>query len=514
MTQKKQYSLSILLIFILNGCAVFKPQVPPETDAFKSIVPREFRAVWVATVANIDWPSKPGLPVEKQKQEALAILDTVQKLNMNAVVFQVRPHCDAFYQSNLEPWSYYLTGTQGQAPNPFYDPLKFWIEEAHKRGLELHAWFNPYRAHHPKGGEVSKVSVVNTRPEIVKKLEKGYYWLDPAKKETQDYSFNVVMDVLRRYDVDGIHFDDYFYPYPSYNNNKNFPDEDTWQAYLQAGGTLSRKDWRRNAVNTFIQKLYREIKKEKPWVKFGLSPFGLYRPGQPPSISGFDQYDVLYADARLWLNEGWLDYFTPQLYWPINQIKQSFPVLLGWWTRENKRGRHVWPGLYAGKMKGAEGVDELTNEIMISRGFVPEGAGQVLFSMKAFMDTSAVLNMALLNGPYHKQALVPASPWLGKNNISAPEVQSSLQKDTLFIKRSVSAYDNLFKWIIYFQYGTEKKYHILNRSQIKFKIPLYPKKDENGKSDKLRQVSVSAVNRNENESSREVIYLEKSEGDK
>ncbi len=514
MTKKKQYSILILLIIFLNSCAVFKPQIPPQTDAFTSTVPREFRAVWVATVANIDWPSTPGLPVEMQKQEALAILDTVLKLNMNAVIFQVRPHCDAFYKSNLEPWSYYLTGTQGQAPEPFYDPLKFWIEEAHKRGLELHAWFNPYRAHHPKGGEVSTVSVVKTKPELVKKLENGYYWLDPAKKETQDYSFNVVMDVLRRYDVDGIHFDDYFYPYPSYNNNKDFPDEDSWQTYQQAGGTLSRKDWRRNAVTSFIRRVYTAIKKEKPQVKFGLSPFGIYRPHHPESILGFDQFDVLYADARLWLNEGLVDYWTPQLYWPVNKIPQSFPVLLGWWTRENKKGRHVWPGLYAGKMKGTAGIDELINEIMISRGFVPEGAGQVSFSMKAFMDTSAALNMALLNGPYRKQALVPASPWLGKKNIAAPEVQSSLNKDTLFIKRSVSANDNLFKWIIYFQYGKEKKYHILNRSQNKFKIPLYLKEEKDENADKLIQVSVSAVNRSENESSRKVLYLEKNESNK
>lgn len=509
MTKKKQYSILILLIIFLNSCAVFKPQPLPKTDILSNMVPREFRAVWVATVANIDWPSTPGLAVNQQKQEAIAILDTVQKLNMNAVIFQIRPHCDAFYQSNLEPWSYYLTGTQGKAPEPFYDPLKFWIKEAHKRGLELHAWFNPYRAHHPKSGEASKVSVVKTKPEIVKKLKNGYYWLDPAKKETQDYSFNVVMDVLRRYDVDGIHFDDYFYPYPSYNNNKDFPDGDSWQAYRQEGGSLSRKNWRRNAVNTFIQRLYQGIKKEKPWVKFGISPFGLYRPGLPPSISGFDQYDVLYADARLWLNEGWLDYFTPQLYWPINQIKQSFPVLLGWWTRENNKGRHVWPGMYAGKMKGAEGTDELINEIMISRGFVPEGAGQVFFSMKAFMDTSAILNTALLNGPYREPALVPASPWLGKKNIAAPDVHSFLKNDTLFIKRPISANDNFFKWIIYFQYGKEKKYHILNRSQVKFKIPLYLKREENGEANKLIRVSVSAVNRCENESNRKVIYIEK-----
>ncbi len=242
MLNKKNIPLLFLLLVLIFGCALLKPTRPPEHLEMFPAAEREFRAVWVATVANIDWPSVPGLTTEQQQQEAIAILDTVKKLNLNAVIFQVRPQCDAFYSSELEPWSYYLSGQQGVAPNPFYDPLEFWITEAHKRGLELHAWFNPYRAHHPKGGEVSEYSIVKTRPELVKKLENGYYWLDPAKQGTQDHSFAVVMDVVRRYDIDGVHFDDYFYPYPSYNGNKDFPDDDTWNEYKRAGGKLKRKE--------------------------------------------------------------------------------------------------------------------------------------------------------------------------------------------------------------------------------------------------------------------------------
>ena len=248
------FSILMWIFILLSGCATFKPTLIKKDETQKiPAAQREFRAAWVATVDNIDWPSQPGLSTEEQQREALAILDTVQKLNMNAVVFQVRPQCDAFYQSDLEPWSYYLTGEQGKGPEPFYDPLAFWVEEAHKRGLELHAWFNPYRAHHPKGGEVSSHSIVHRRPDLVKKLNHGYYWLDPVKKGTQEHSIAVVMDVVKRYNIDGVHFDDYFYPYPSYNDGMDFPDQDSWDAYKQDGGTLNRKDWRREGVNKFIK---------------------------------------------------------------------------------------------------------------------------------------------------------------------------------------------------------------------------------------------------------------------
>src|SRR5690606_13798634 len=236
-------------------------------------IPREFRAAWVATVANINWPSKPGLPVEEQKKEAISLLDSLVSLNFNAVIFQVRPQADALYYSELEPWSYYLTKKQGQAPVPFYDPLEFWIEEAHARGMELHAWLNPYRAHHTSSGKLDSASIVHKMPESVMKLEQGYWWFDPSLKSTQAHSLEVVKDIVRRYDVDGIHFDDYFYPYDSYHGGKDFPDDDSWAVYTANGGTLSRGDWRRESVNTFIKDVYKEIKAIKKDVKFGLSPF-------------------------------------------------------------------------------------------------------------------------------------------------------------------------------------------------------------------------------------------------
>ena len=252
MRHKPLNALALLALFLSAGCALL--QGPPmDRDADIPSIEREFRAVWVATVANIDWPSEPGLNSETQQAEAIALLDTAAQMGLNAVVFQVRPQSDALYASRIEPWSYYLSGEQGRAPEPYYDPLAFWIDEAHARGLELHAWFNPYRAHHPKGGAVGPRSIVNKRADLALQLgEEGYWWLDPGKEGTQDHAFAVVMDVLRRYDVDGIHFDDYFYPYPA-ANRAPFPDEASWKTFQ---GDMDRKDWRRMHINNFIKRLH------------------------------------------------------------------------------------------------------------------------------------------------------------------------------------------------------------------------------------------------------------------
>ncbi|MFC2085284.1 exo-beta-N-acetylmuramidase NamZ domain-containing protein, partial [Bacteroidota bacterium] len=435
-------------------------------------VQREFRAAWIATVANINWPSKPGLSTDEQKLEATKLLDLLYKHNFNAVVFQVRPQCDAFYKSNLEPWSYYLTGEQGKAPDPYYDPLEFWIEEAHSRGLELHVWLNPYRAHHVSGGEVTEASVVKKHPELVVKLKSGYWWLDPSKSGTQDHSVNVVLDIVRRYNIDGVHFDDYFYPYPSYNDNEDFPDNDSWEEYKLSGGNLLRSDWRRESVNMFIKRLYGEIKKEKAYVKFGLSPFGIWRPHYPESILGFDQYDKLYADAKLWLNEGWIDYWTPQLYWTINQIPQSYPVLLGWWIGENKKNRHFWPGINIGRRRGEKGIDETINQIMITRGMLPENPGNVHWSIGSLVNNEDLVD-AIFEGPYKKQALVPSSPWLDNQAPQEPIVNISEKADSLEIFWSHNNETDIYHWVVYFEHGDSWDYKILNRYDRSISLPAF-----------------------------------------
>jgi uncharacterized lipoprotein YddW (UPF0748 family) len=472
-------------IFIFGGCTEFSSHKhDPSIEIPRP--QREFRAAWVATVSNINWPRKPGLSGEEQKQHAISILDTLHACRFNAVILQVRPQCDALYPSTLEPWSQFLTGKQGQPPEPFYDPLKFWIEQAHDRGLELHAWFNPYRAHTGKE-EPSEKSVVKTHPELTKRLANGLYWLDPSLKQTQDYSWNVVMDVVRRYDVDGIHFDDYFYPYPSYNDDKDFPDDDSWQAYQLSGGRLSRNDWRRHSVDTFIKRIYTGIKKEKPYVKFGVSPFGIWRPGYPESISGLDQYNVLYADAKLWLNKGWVDYYTPQLYWPIEKIPQSFPVLLGWWSTQNYRQRHLWPGI-----RVSHGPTECINQIMITRGMQTNNPGVVHWHVGILEKEDGQLAKALQDGPYTTEALPPASPWLDNKAPARPQAELTGKN---YIRFWHPDSNDVFRWVIYVNKGEKWQYHLLNRNARNFTVPSEPP----------CRVGVSAVDRTGNES--EIVFV-------
>lgn len=382
-------------------------------------VQREFRAVWVATVDNIDWPSRRDLSALEQQAELIAIMDRASLLNLNAIVFQVRPAGDALYASELEPWSEYLTGAMGRPPVPFYDPLEFAIEQAHLRGMELHAWFNPYRARHPSArSPVSDDHLSRTRPDLVHRYGR-HLWMDPSEPEVRERTTQVILDVVRRYDVDGIHLDDYFYPYVENNAAGRpipFPDDASWARYVAGGGELSRGDFRRNSVDGLIRGLYGAIKAEKPWVKFGISPFGYWRPGHPAGVgTTFDPYSSIYADARKWILNGWVDYFTPQLYWPISRPDLSYPILLGWWTEQNPFGRHIWPGNFTSRVISAEPrpwrAREIIDQIYVTRG-QPGASGNVHFSMKALMVSPDSLVSALLDGPYAAPALIPASPWL------------------------------------------------------------------------------------------------------
>ncbi len=427
--QKSAFVLltALLIALVAPASTIYTPAVitPPPLPG------REFRAAWVATVANIDWPSKPGLPVEQQKAELLAILDHAAKLNLNAVILQVRPACDAMYASQIEPWSYYLTGAMGKAPVPFYDPLAFAVEEAHKRKLELHAWFNPYRAgilaskSVPSANHISK-----THPNLVRKYG-GFLWLDPGEKEVQDHSLKVVMDVVKRYDIDGIHFDDYFYPYKELDAQKqemDFPDEASWKRY-GVKGKLNREDWRRENVNAFMHRVYDSIKAEKPWVKFGISPFGIWQPGYPQQIKGFNSYAKLYCDSRKWLANGWLDYCSPQLYWSINFPDTSFPALLKWWLHENPKHRNIWPGLNSDKIGRKSKIeepwkaDEIVNQINIARREGGSAAGVIQWSIKALMQDRGGLTTTLANGIYAEPALVPASAWLESRSPGKPRLR-------------------------------------------------------------------------------------------
>lgn len=500
----KLFSYLLIGLLFLQACTSTRQAVTAQTPPAAPKAATEFRAAWVATVANINWPSKPGLTTQQQQQEAIALLDYLKTHNFNAVIFQVRPQADALYKSNLEPWSYYLTGVQGKAPDPYYDPLEFWTKEAHDRGLEMHVWLNPYRSHHVQGGPVTDSSLVKRKPELMVFLKQGYWWFDPAKKGTQDHSAAVVMDIVRRYDIDAVHFDDYFYPYPDYNNFEDFPDNDSWEEYKKNGGKLSRGDWRRDAVNQFIQRVYKEIKAEKKHVKFGLSPFAVWRPGHPPSIQGFDQYDRLYADAKLWLNKGWIDYFAPQLYQPINRIPLSFPVLLGWWAGENLKERHLWPGINVGRDTAFRTVNETLSQIMISRGMLPKSNGVIHWSISSVMKNTN-LSKALLAGHYSKPALVPASPWLDNKAPEMPSATTENRNDSvLTVRWTHPNQGDVFRWVVYYQMGNTWNYHILNRNDRSYDV----KRTEGAPGStqqKLTRLSITAVDRMGNESARREI---------
>ncbi len=396
------------------------------SEAAPPPIARELRAVWVATVENMDWPSRKGLSTAAQQQELVAMLDKLVELRMNAIVFQVRPAADALYQSSIEPWSDVLTGQMGRAPSPYYDPLAFAIDEAHKRGIEFHAWINPYRAKHPSTHGVAPDHVSRTHPELVRTYG-PYLWLDPGDPAVRALSERVVFDLVRRYDIDALHMDDYFYPYPEVRHHREipFPDDATWQRYRREGGTLSRDDWRRENVNLLVKELHEGVHAIKPWVRFGISPFGIWRPGHPASVRGLDQFSVLYADARKWLREGWVDYLTPQLYWSVNKPQQRYDELLRWWVEQNTHGRHIWPGNYTGKVaftgSAAWRTSEVMEQIRLTRA-QPGATGNVHFSMSVFMQDPDSLNETLMRGAYAQPALVPASPWLASDSLATPNI--------------------------------------------------------------------------------------------
>ena len=366
--------------------------------------PREWRAAWIATVANIDWPSKPGLSAEQQQAEIKALCDTAQRIGLNALILQVRTAADALYESKLEPWSEYLTGTQGQHPG--YDPLAVWLSECRARGLELHAWINPYRARHSSAkSELAPAHIGRSRDWVRRYGDQ--LWMDPGDPAAAEQTLAVVRDILSRYAVDGIHVDDYFYPYPitdpATKQELDFPDEPSWQKYVAKGGSLSRHDWRRYSVNTLVQRMYALAHEVRPGTRVGVSPFGIPKPtARPAGISGFSQYDKLYADVELWLCEGWMDYLAPQLYWPRSQTAQSFEPLLQAWRTSNPLGRPIHPGLFTSRINDTPQSwqpDEVLAQIDIIRRVSP-GSGHIHFSMAALSQNRKGIADALRSGPY------------------------------------------------------------------------------------------------------------------
>jgi len=374
---------------------------------FSQTPKRELRGAWIATVANIDWPINKDTSSIVQIERLVAQIDSLSSAGINAIFFQIRTECDALYDSKIEPWSYWLTGKQGKRPSPYYDPLKVAIEEAHKNGVELHAWFNPYRAERDTTlYKLAKNHVVVQHPEWIITSNK-FKMLNPGLPQVREHIKNVMEDVLTRYDIDGIHFDDYFYPYgPKISN------EDSLTFLKYNRGITNIDDWRRDNINLLMKELYEIIKEKKPFVKFGISPFGIVR-NEYAGTNGFNSYDVIYCDPLNWLENKIVDYITPQLYWEIGHKKADYAKLLPWWSKVTNH-RHLYVGLYSSKMlaenyKGNKA--EIGNQIRLNR-HTPNVLGELFFSAKSITRNWSGMADSMKLDWYKNIAIPPVMTWL------------------------------------------------------------------------------------------------------
>lgn len=481
----------------------------------------ELRGVWIASVINIDWPSKPGLSPDQQRREFIRLLDMDKAMGLNAVFVQIRPSGDAFYPSQYDPWSEFLTGKQGQAPDPYYDPLKFMIEQTHKRGMEFHAWINPYRmVFNTSTSSIAPNHITKRHPEWFVRYGKQLIF-NPGLPETVDYLVGVVKDVIHRYDVDGIHLDDYFYPYPT---KQHFNDD---AAYKKYGHGLSRADWRRSNCDTAIKRLHDAILQIKPMIKFGVSPFGIYKnkymDADGSDTRGLTNYHDLYADILLWLKKGWIDYVTPQLYWKIGKSGQDFRILTDWWAHHSfGRDLYIGQAVYHADERDVSGWGddkELPNEIKFLRQY-PNVKGSVYFSNKSFKSNPNGFVDSLKRNYYRKPALIPPMNWIDMNPPNAPEVWLNRGHDLEIGGRldEISKREMVNKYVLYTgrdisQLGTQPEQIIVGDNKgslfhIKISHANIPK------GCKKFYVAISSVDRENNESSLSnfIRFEQKSDG--
>ena len=393
---------------------------------FSNSTKREFRGAWIASVANLDWPTSPTNSTQKNKDDLILLLDNLKSAGVNAVIFQIRSECDALYNSSLEPWSYWLTGQQGVAPSPNWDPLEFAVEESHKRGIEFHAWFNPFRAVRGSGYANSSNHVSVKNPNWI--LTFGTLkMLNPGLPEVRNHVLNVIMDVVRRYNIDGVHWDDYFYPYPTTSFPSGITSEDVSTFNTYNRGFFDIKDWRRDNINLLIKAVHDSINAIKPTVKFGISPFGIYKNGVPQGIVGLDAYNILYTDVVHWLQNQWLDYFTPQLYWGFGG-GQDYATLMPWWAAQ-KNNRHFYPGLAPYRIIDSNWPSStVTLQVRLNRAN-PNAEGEIFFranqgitnNPKGFLDS-------LKQNLYFTRAITPLMSW--KDNVK-PNPPQNLRYEAL-----------------------------------------------------------------------------------
>lgn len=413
--KKALFLFVTLFVISFNTNAQTSPNIQPK---------REFRGVWVATVANIDWPSSGRSSSSTQIKELVDILDSHERTGINAVMFQVRPAADAFYAKSREPWSQWLTGVQGHAPDPLYDPLEIAINEAHKRGIELHAWINPYRATFSATASVAANNIVNLKPEWFFTYG-GQKIFNPGLPEVREYIIKVILDIVDNYDIDGVHMDDYFYPYPIHGQRIN--DSAAYQLYGKEFENID--DWRRNNVDLMIKALGDSIHKHKPYLKYGISPLGIWKNrGQDPrgsETNGSSTYTELYADTRKWMLSHWLDYMNPQVYWQIGNRVADFTKIVDWWSH-NAFDRHVYIG--QGPYRMAEtspssvafrNTHQLPDQVRYLRND-PRIQGSVFFSSKSITKNLYGFTDSLRQNFYRYPALPPPMIWLDSVPPNAP----------------------------------------------------------------------------------------------
>jgi len=425
---------SIIMPFLLLSIACWYQLSTALPLAAQTLAPtpkRELRAVWIATVDNIDFPLNRNDPPDKQRRDFIAILDAHRANGFNAIIMQVRPSADALYAKSREPWSEWLTGAQGRAPVPMWDPLEFMIEETHKRGMEFHAWCNPFRSVHVSSRTISPNHISVTRPEWHLAFANPRFMLNPGLAEVREYVASVMMDIVRNYDIDGLHFDDYFYPYAGMRGE----DSATFARFPR--GFTNVGDWRRDNVNLTIKMVFDSIRAVKPFVKFGVSPFGIWRNGVPQGIVGLDAFNVIFCDPLAWLQAGTVDYLMPQLYWGFGG-GQDYARLLPWWLNETQRGaagmiagsgaRHLYAGLGAYRLASPTNwqAQILLDQVALNR--IQGAHGSVFFSSVQLTRDLNGIGTALRTGQFAAPALPPVMAW--KDTVP-PLAPTNVQRRTL-----------------------------------------------------------------------------------
>lgn len=501
------------IIFLTFWISVTAANICAQTGEPK----REFRGAWVHTVGNQQYRE---MTADQMKRHFTDLLDEFEKAKINAVIFQVRPQADAFYVSSIEPWSRFITGTQGAAPHPAWDPLQFMTDECHKRGMELHAWFNPYRVTSNNTETLCGEHLYYKKPYLFVKYGKQIYF-DPGEPEAREHTLKVIADVVERYDIDAVHFDDYFYPYKIKEKDitVDFPDGRSFAKYGKKDGFAEKNDWRRNNVNILIEALSKTIKEIKPWVKFGISPFGVWRnvssdPSGSNTTAGCENYDDLYADIKLWVEKGWIDYNVPQLYFDIGHPAADYETLIDWWSKNNY-GENLYIGQDISKtvkVKSRKNENEFLNQLPQKMQMVRSNKnihGNVWWSGYALQRNPNGFTDSLKN----YQTKIALMPKYKRIDTIAPEaVQNARAEQTaegLFLKWDAPATDDQMQKTVYYCVYLQPEPNAKYASPEQFEYPVaITQKTEFKITDNHIYYAVTALDKLQNESKPVLIRIE------